>query len=192
MCASIALSKKFTWCLSCPSDTYSSSFLSLATVRYYFTDAWHAESLVCDKKIYSHTQKQRFSDDRSDLRSELPREKNKKSGPKKSMKPRTAAILGSANTLKFRSESQIWVKKFSESADLLAYSPPSWSVIGNWGLKWHIIGPWAMGFLDSTKALSCESVHWTETSLLVNSLKALTTSLKYGQNPAREFSIRHT
>ena len=33
MCASIALSKKFTWCLSCPSDTYSSSFLLLATVR---------------------------------------------------------------------------------------------------------------------------------------------------------------
>ena len=73
MCASIALSKKFTWCLSCPSDTYSSSFLSLVTVRYYFTDAWHAESLVCDKKIYSHTQKQHISDDRSDLRSELPR-----------------------------------------------------------------------------------------------------------------------
>ena len=33
MCASIALSKKFIWCLSCPSDTYSSSFLLLATVR---------------------------------------------------------------------------------------------------------------------------------------------------------------
>ena len=33
----------------------------MATVRYYFTDAWHAESLVCDKKkIYSHTQKQRI------------------------------------------------------------------------------------------------------------------------------------
>ena len=27
MCASIALSMKFTWCLSCPSDAYSSSFL---------------------------------------------------------------------------------------------------------------------------------------------------------------------
>ena len=94
MCASIALSKKFT-----------SYFLSLATVRYYFTDAWHAESLVCDKKIYSHTQKQHISDDRSDLRSELPREQNKKSEPKKSMKPRTATMLGSINTLKFRSES---------------------------------------------------------------------------------------
>ena len=33
MCASIELSKKFTWCLSCQSDTYSSSFLLLATVR---------------------------------------------------------------------------------------------------------------------------------------------------------------
>ena len=35
------------------------------------------------KNIYSHTQKQRISEDRSDLRSELPREQNKKSGPKK-------------------------------------------------------------------------------------------------------------
>ena len=69
MCASIALSNKFTWCLSCPSDTYSSSFLLLATVRNYFTDAWHAESPVCDKKIYCHTQKQRISDDRPDPRS---------------------------------------------------------------------------------------------------------------------------
>ena len=77
MCASIALSKKFTWCLSCPSDTYSSSVLLLATVRNYFTDACHAESLVCDKKIYSHTQKQRISDDRSDPRSELPHEQIK-------------------------------------------------------------------------------------------------------------------
>ena len=34
-----------------------------------------------------------------------------------------------------------------------------------------------MSFLDSTKALSCESVRWMGTSLLVNSLKALTTSL---------------
>ena len=25
----------------------------MATVRYYFTDAWHAESLVCDKKKYT-------------------------------------------------------------------------------------------------------------------------------------------
>ena len=78
----------------------------MATVRYYFTDAWHAESLVGDKKkIYSHTQKQRIYDDRSDPRSKLPHEQSKKSGPKKSMKPRTAAILGSANPLKFRSES---------------------------------------------------------------------------------------
>ena len=77
MCASIALSKKFTWCLSCPSDTYSSSVLLLATARNYFTDAWHAESLVCDKKIYSHTQKQRISNDRSDPRSELPHEQIK-------------------------------------------------------------------------------------------------------------------
>ena len=57
--------------------------------------------VTCDKKIYSHTQKQRISDDRSDLRSELPREQNKTFGPKKSMEPRTAAILGSENTLNF-------------------------------------------------------------------------------------------
>ena len=34
-------------------------------------------------------------------KSELPREQNKTFGPKKSMEPRTAAILGSANTLNF-------------------------------------------------------------------------------------------
>ena len=51
------------------------------------------KSRLWRKKIHSHTQKQRISDDRSDLRSELPREQNKKSGPKKSMKPRTAAIF---------------------------------------------------------------------------------------------------
>ena len=33
-----------------------------------------------------------------------------------------------------------------------------------------------MSSLDSKKAFLCESVHWTGTSLLVNSLKALTTS----------------
>ena len=49
-----------------------------------------------------------------------------------------------------------------------------------------------MSFLDSTKALPCESVHWKGASLWVNFLKALTTSLKFGQNPARKFSIRHT
>ena len=49
-----------------------------------------------------------------------------------------------------------------------------------------------MSFFDSTKALPCESVHWTGASLWVNFLKALTTSLQFGQNPARKFSIRHT
>ena len=46
-----------------------------------------------------------------------------------------------------------------------------------------------MSSLDSKKAFLCESVHWTGTSLLVNSLKALTTSLKFRQNLAREFGI---
>ena len=68
----------------------------------------------------------------------------------------------------------------------------TWSIKANWGLKWHKTGPWAMSFLDSTKALSCESFHWKGTSLWVNFLKALTTSLKFGQNLARKFSIRQT
>ena len=68
----------------------------------------------------------------------------------------------------------------------------TWSIKANWGLKWHETGPWAMSFLDSTKALPCESVHWKGTSLWVNFLKALTTLFKFGQNPARKFSIRHT
>ena len=50
----------------------------------------------------------------------------------------------------------------------------------------------AMSFLDSTKAFSCESFHWKGISLWVNSLKALTTTLKFGQNLARKFSIHHT
>ena len=105
MCASIALSKKFTWCLSCASDAYSSSFLLLATVRNYFTDAWHAESLVCDKKYIVIPRNNVFLTivqihDPNFLTSKII-----KSEPKKSMKPRTAAILGSANPLKFRSES---------------------------------------------------------------------------------------
>ena len=68
----------------------------------------------------------------------------------------------------------------------------TWSIKADWGLKWHETGPWAMSFLDSTKALPCESVHWKGTSLWVNFLKALTTLFKFGQNPARKFSIRHT
>ena len=58
MCASIALSKKFTWCLSCPSDTYSSSVLLLATVRNYFTDACVTISLMrAMQKVSSVTKK---------------------------------------------------------------------------------------------------------------------------------------
>ena len=43
----------------------------------------------------------------------------------------------------------------------------TWSIKADWGLKWHETGPWAMSFLDSTKALPCESVHWKGTSLWV-------------------------
>ena len=43
-----------------------------------------------------------------------------------------------------------------------------------------------MSSLDSTKAWSCESVHWKVASLWVNSLKSLTTSLNFGQNPYKE------
>ena len=74
----------------------------------------------------------------------------------------------------------------------LTLNTSTWSIKANWGLKWHKTGPWAMSFLDSTKALSCESFHWKGTSLWVNFPKALTTSLKFGQNLARKFSIRHT
>ena len=46
-----------------------------------------------------------------------------------------------------------------------------------------------MSSLDSTKVLSYESVHWKVTSLWVNSLKGLTTSLSFGQNLARKLSM---
>lgn len=78
----------------------------MATVRYYFTDAWHVESLVCNKKkIYSHTQKQRIYDDRPDPRSKLPHEQSKKSGPKKIDETANRCNFRIRKYLKFRSES---------------------------------------------------------------------------------------
>ena len=70
----------------------------MATVRYYFTDAWHAESLVCEQKYIVIPRNNLFLTivqihDPNFLTSKI-----KESGPKKSMKPRTAAILGFANT----------------------------------------------------------------------------------------------
>ena len=62
-----------------------------------------------DKKN-THTQKQRISDNLFDPRFELPLKQNPKSGPKKLMKLRIAASSGSANPLKFRSESEIQAK----------------------------------------------------------------------------------
>ena len=79
------------------------------SVRYYFPDAWHAESLVRDKEIHILT-KQRIFDDRSDPQSELPHKQIPKSGPKKLTKPRTVAISESANPLKFCSKSEIRAK----------------------------------------------------------------------------------
>lgn len=41
------------------------------------------------------------------------------------MKWQSAGIARSKNTLKFRSESEVWVKMFPKSADPWAYSPLS-------------------------------------------------------------------
>ena len=78
----------------------------MATVRYYFTDAWHAESLVGDKKkIYSHTQKQRIYYDRSDPRSKLPHEQSKKIRTQKIDETANRCNFRIRKYLKFRSES---------------------------------------------------------------------------------------
>lgn len=81
----------------------------LAIVRYYFPDAWHAVSLVRDKKKSRNNAFLTFVQIH-DPRSELPDKQNPKSGPKKLIEPRTAAISGSENPLKFRSESEIRAK----------------------------------------------------------------------------------
>ena len=62
---------------------------------------------------------------RWDPRSELPNKQNPKSGPKIWIKPRSAVIIGSADPLKFRSESTIRAKIFTKSTDPYTYSPPS-------------------------------------------------------------------
>ena len=61
--------------------------------------------------------KVRFPGESWDPRSEVPNNQNPKSGPIIWIKPRSAVIIGSADPLKFRSESRIRAKIFTKSAN---------------------------------------------------------------------------
>ena len=81
-----------------------------------FSTAWHR---------YIRKRKVSFPGRRWDPRSALANNQNPKSGPKIWIKPRSAVIIGSADPLKFPSESTIRAKIFTKSADPETYSPPS-------------------------------------------------------------------
>jgi len=76
-----------------------------------FSTAWH----LAHRR--SKREKVRFPGKRWDPRSELPNNQNPKSEPKNWIKPRSAVVIGSADPLKFRSESTIRAKILTKSAD---------------------------------------------------------------------------
>ena len=101
---------KFTRCLSCPSDAYSSSFLMLAIVRYYFPDAWHEVSLVRPwQKKYTYPETTHFW---QPFRSTIRTSSQAKS------KIRTQKIDETVNRCKFRIrrsvEISLWIRNPSK------------------------------------------------------------------------------
>ena len=76
-----------------------------------FSTAWH----LAHRR--SKREKVRFPGKRWDPWSELPNNQNPKSQPKNWIKPRSAVVIGSADPLKFRSESRIRAKILTKSAD---------------------------------------------------------------------------
>ena len=71
-------------------------------------DIWHIKGLKRESEISGETL-------RSTIRTS--QQPNPKSGPKNLIKPRSAVVIGSADPLKFRSESRIRAKISTKSAD---------------------------------------------------------------------------
>ena len=92
------------------------SHISALPFLVIFSTAWHR---------YIRKRKVSFPGRCCDPRSALANNQNPKSGPIIWIKPRSAVIIGSADPLKFRSESTIRAKIFTKSTDPETYSPPS-------------------------------------------------------------------